>query len=1475
MIQLSERLYHLLPGIYQSYDALQGESLRALLALLERELQIVETDLDRLYEAWFIETCEDWVVPYIGELLDAQTLYSRSLRQGQERRAFIANTISYRRQKGTTTVLEQLAIDISGWYGRAVESVNLLGHSSELSIAAEPVSNTVDLRRIQQLEQLSSPFEQGAFTTEIRNGRYSLGTIGLFLWRLQSYPLTRVSARAIELSSNRYTFNPLGYDTPLFNQPQTKSIATEPTIALHVPDRLNRAALFNEIQQRRTGKNIDDGYFGISPVFQIFLDGQTEALQPEQILITDLSAWKAPNWTSDDSRIGYEVAVDPELGRFIVLNRPRPKRVEVSYSYGFSADTGGGSYNRPRVETNTKPIVWQVKDSLQNTIAQWHQTIEAWQACRDYTYIPLAKLQVPSLPRLALEPARRFFTPGIVTGLEVLATPGAGAIIVNRGSAIDTQGRLIQLEQPFTILLDQYKDQTVFIVAVHSNSGSRIEVISAAIADRHSPQIYLRLALVSVNGNGQMISHSTAQRLVFQPGIISGLKVELNQDSDGLLIQPGLAVNGAGQLIDVQVQDAIAFTPERDRTMLLVLSRCLELGKQRGQQWKLDWIQKSEEHNYPSDRFIRLVQLPDSPKQSIASTDNDLRPNFKSGIVWGLSVIAYPGQNRAIVTPGVAIGIQGETISVPTNQRIPLRGYPSSTVTIYLIYQSSEWSIMVAGTSPGKTAIALARITLDSQGRVYDLPDVSLRSRFDPGILQGLEVNTRTKTATPQVSIGAGTAIDAQGRSLTIPSQESFDLRNYRGQTVVLFLAYEARSGWRFGAVAEETEIGRIEIQDSASYNIQNLEIQVPSEKRLEIIAANGFRSHLQGNLKVRGFGEFALEGLLIEGNITILPGSLKHFELTHCTLVPNLGRLTVQSAPKPVIAPEFSEWSMIAFVMYYVYLIWELIAINLNSQKTSSQILAQLIQLGIQRVQYLAMDFWRSCRSLRSSDILATYTVETEDNEQLEIVLDHSICGAIQIDAAIAQLSIVDSIIEHKIEALSSPVLCKNTTVLGSTIVLSLEAINTLFTEHVTVWRQQVGSLRFCYVPDESRTPRRYRCQPDQVLESLDRLPSRITALTSNDDTLFAGTANGKIWRSTNAGESWQEVNKGLLNLPIQTIVIDAQRVYVGTTEGYIFSTSDNGENWKPLIQLRSEVVTRNVSVNTPTINQIIAKDGQFFAATLGGRVFRSWDWTASQIGLEQAIWTINTIVVHPRTGWIFAGTAGSGIYYSQDNTQSWQKPLSINLTNQTITALAIDSKGKIFAGTTGVFTKDSGIFYSTNNGESWVFVQLPVNQRNISAIAVHPNGSIFAGTTSGGLICSQDEGQTWITTSLPHQNITALTINQQGQIFVGTAGGMIWRSQNNGENWTPSQTGFNNAEAKQLLINQLQPSFTSRQYGNPGYAQLSLTCANEICVGAEDSAEIGCFNSLKQPQRKANLQTSLTEYLRFGLEVNPFYMT
>jgi hypothetical protein len=64
-----------------------------------------------------------------------------------------------------------------------------------------------------------------------------------------------------------------------------------------------------------------------------------------------------------------------------------------------------------------------------------------------------------------------------------------------------------------------------------------------------------------------------------------------------------------------------------------------------------------------------------------------------------------------------------------------------------------------------------------------------------------------------------------------------------------------------------------------------------------------------------------------------------------------------------------------------------------------------------------------------------------------------------------------------------------RNTTVFGIVDVHAIAlAENCLFTGCVNVARRQIGCMRFCYVPCGCRTPRRYRCQPDDAIAALRR---------------------------------------------------------------------------------------------------------------------------------------------------------------------------------------------------------------------------------------------------------------------------------------------------------------------------------------------------------------------------------------------------
>jgi hypothetical protein len=69
------------------------------------------------------------------------------------------------------------------------------------------------------------------------------------------------------------------------------------------------------------------------------------------------------------------------------------------------------------------------------------------------------------------------------------------------------------------------------------------------------------------------------------------------------------------------------------------------------------------------------------------------------------------------------------------------------------------------------------------------------------------------------------------------------------------------------------------------------------------------------------------------------------------------------------------------------------------------------------------------------------------------------------------------------------------------------------------------------------------------------------------------------------------------------------------------------------------------------------------------------------------------------------------------------------------------------------------------------------------------------------------------------------------------------------------------------------VRPQFNSTRYGTPTYCQLAHTCADEITRGADDESEMGVFHDLFQPQREANVNVRLDEYVPAGADVGIIY--
>jgi hypothetical protein len=340
----------------QQLDALTAKAargpLQSLLMLIDEQFALMANDLNQRYDDLFIETCAPWVIPYIGDLIGYQLVNGVAPAVASPR-AEVANTVAFRRRKGTVLVLEQLARDVTGWGAHAVEFFQKLATTQYLKHVRLDNHYAPDLRRWQPRAYMGSAFDRTAHQVDVRAvsiglGRYNVQNVGVFLWSLNAYGATAVPATAVDGGGQLFRINPLGADMALFNNPVSQGVTvTAAAQPVNVPNRLSRALLSQDLQAGAAAV-----YYGVGNSVSLALNGTV--LNPYQIQVCSLSGPDG-HWSNLPAATSpYVACLDPELGRVALVaalaSAPAAgsttSLLQSSYYYGFGADMGGGGYSR-------------------------------------------------------------------------------------------------------------------------------------------------------------------------------------------------------------------------------------------------------------------------------------------------------------------------------------------------------------------------------------------------------------------------------------------------------------------------------------------------------------------------------------------------------------------------------------------------------------------------------------------------------------------------------------------------------------------------------------------------------------------------------------------------------------------------------------------------------------------------------------------------------------------------------------------------------------------------------------------------------------------------------------------------------------------------------------------------------------------------------------------------------------------------
>lgn len=344
-IYYADKLWNLLPAIYRAEDTAELNKpgpLREMVNRIGAQAAILRRSIDRLWEDQSIETCDDWVIPYIADLL-ATNLVAGLDARGQ--RLDVANTIYYRRRKGTVGVLEEIAADITGWDARVVEFFRRMAryrHGLDPEIGS-PVGGVfpddlqkaqgligaashtgiggfADLRNAFAATHAHTPFDEFFHFADPRRGRGALGwhnipRLGVFLWRLKSFAIQKVTpVKVAGCADDQYSFDPTGRQIPLF---AAGGRTRETSFGDHWTS--------PEEWQLKT------------PISRGLLKAVPDRLYPASMAVIR-------KLTGDVLPLSG-LTILPDLGRFKGAGLSQGS-VVASYHYGFSAPVGAGPYDR-------------------------------------------------------------------------------------------------------------------------------------------------------------------------------------------------------------------------------------------------------------------------------------------------------------------------------------------------------------------------------------------------------------------------------------------------------------------------------------------------------------------------------------------------------------------------------------------------------------------------------------------------------------------------------------------------------------------------------------------------------------------------------------------------------------------------------------------------------------------------------------------------------------------------------------------------------------------------------------------------------------------------------------------------------------------------------------------------------------------------------------------------------------------------
>jgi photosystem II stability/assembly factor-like uncharacterized protein len=296
-----------------------------------------------------------------------------------------------------------------------------------------------------------------------------------------------------------------------------------------------------------------------------------------------------------------------------------------------------------------------------------------------------------------------------------------------------------------------------------------------------------------------------------------------------------------------------------------------------------------------------------------------------------------------------------------------------------------------------------------------------------------------------------------------------------------------------------------------------------------------------------------------------------------------------------------------------------------------------------------------------------------------------------------------------------------------------------------------------------------------------------------TDPNRIYLGTPQGILYRSEDAGQSWQRLDPGFprRGCSLDEIEVDpAGVVYVGFWEvggsgGGVARSTDGGVTFEFLKPLEGQSI-RAVAIAPSNPRRMAA--GSLTGVFLSDDAGQSW----RRISVEgdPNLRNIGSLAFDPSNAEVLYVGTWHLAWKTIDGGASWLTVHKGMIDDSHVMTLNINRRfpQNLYA------TACTGIYSSTDGGSRWTKLEgIPESSRRTRSFAQSSEdvNLLLAGTTEG-LWISQNRGRSWRVATSRNLVINALVLQPDGTIVLGTEEEGVMRSTDGGRTWKASNAGF-----------------------------------------------------------------------------------